>query len=174
MALEIERKYLVRGEAWRAASSAEKLRQGYLSTDPDRIVRVRTAGERGFLTVKGRPRGATRVEVEVEIRLADALELLALAKGSIVEKTRHRVERGGFVWEVDEFAGDNAGLVVAELEVGDEADFARALEDPPEWLGEDVTNDERLSNSRLSEQPFSGWPESERAPYYCKSDIERG
>jgi len=174
MGLEIERKFLVRGEAWRASSSAEPLRQGYLSTDPDRIVRVRTAASRGFLTVKGRPRGATRVEVEVELPLEDALQLLALSKGAIVEKTRHRLERAGFVWEIDEFSGDNAGLVVAELEVGDEADFARALADPPEWLGKDVTDDERLSNSRLSERPFCRWTEAERAAYYCSSDIVRG
>jgi adenylate cyclase len=175
MALEIERKFLVRGETWREASSAVRIRQGYLSTDPDRVVRVRTRGGRGFLTVKGRARGATRVEVEVEVPLSDAEELLALCTGSIVEKTRHELSRGDFVWEIDEFWGDNAGLVVAELEVGADADFERALADPPDWLGQDVTDDVRLSNARLSERPFASWPDAERERYFLtNSTIKRG
>lgn len=165
MAVEIERKFLVRGEGWREGATATPIRQGYLSTDPDRIVRVRTAGSRAFLTVKGRASGARRLELEVEIPLADAIEMLALCKGAIVDKARHQVAVAGFVWEVDEFQGDNAGLVVAELEVKDEQDFALALGDPPAWLGRDVSDDRRLSNSYLAERPFSTWTAEERAPY---------
>jgi adenylate cyclase len=133
------------------------MRQAYLSTDPDRTVRVRLDGERGVLTIKGRSLGAARAEFEWEIPAADASELFALALPSVVEKLRHRVEHAGFTWEVDEFLGDNAGLVVAELEVADEADFERALANPPEWLDRDVTSDSRYANARLAQQPFSTW-----------------
>lgn len=162
MGVEIERKFLVRGDAWRGAGSSVAIRQGYLSTDPQRVVRVRLAGERGFLTVKGRARGARRVEVEAEIPADDARELLALCKGALVEKQRHVIEHGGFRWELDEFLGESAGLLVAELEVADEADFERALRAPPPWLGRDVSDDARLSNSALSERPYGQWSEAER------------
>lgn len=161
MGIEIERKFLVSGEGWRGGK-AESIRQGYLSTDPDRVVRVRVSGDTGYLTVKGRSHGARRVEVELEIPRAQAAELLALCKGALIEKTRHHSEHSGFAWVVDEFLGDCAGLLVAELEVSDESDFARALTCPPAWLGRDVTDDPRLSNSALSERPFASWGEAER------------
>lgn len=162
MGVEIERKFLVVGEAWRGAGTSRSIRQGYLSTDPDRVVRVRLSGERGYLTVKGRAKAARRTEIELEVPAGEATELLALCKGSLVEKTRHVVEHGGFRWELDEFTGDNAGLLVAELEVADEADFERALSAPPPWLGRDVTDDRRLANSALSERPFAAWSDAER------------
>lgn len=162
MACEIERKFLLSGEGWRGEGRRLVIRQGYLSTDPDRIVRARIAGERGFLTVKGRASGARRTEIEVEIPVEQASEMLELCKGTLVEKCRHVVAHGGFDWEIDEFLGDNAGLVVAELEVGDEADFERALASRPPWLGRDVTSDRRLSNSALAERPYRTWSEQER------------
>jgi adenylate cyclase len=162
MAWEIERKFLLAGEGWRAAERSLLIRQGYLSTDPDRVVRVRLAGERAYLTVKGRAVGARRTEIELEIPPERAREMLELAKGCVLEKRRHIVRHGGFDWEIDEYLGDNAGLVIAELEVSDEADFARALADAPSWLGRDVSADRRLSNSALAERPFRDWSEAER------------
>jgi len=175
MGIEIERKYLVKSEQWRGTGHHVPMRQGYLSTDPDRVVRVRTAGDRGYLTIKGRARGARRAEFEFEIPLADANEMLALCKGTLVEKQRHTIDVSGFRWEVDEFAGANAGLVVAELEVADEAEFERALAAAPEWLGEDVTDDSCVSNARLSEQPASSWSTEQRARYFLtSSEMVRG
>lgn len=162
MPVEIEKKFLVSGDAWRGRGEHVEIRQGYLSTDPERVVRVRLSGAQGTLTVKGRARGARRIEVEVSLSAADAAELLPLCKGALVEKRRHLVEHAGFRWEVDEFTGENAGLVVAELEVADEADFARALSDPPSWLGAEVSEDFRLSNAALSERPFHAWSDAER------------
>ncbi|MBK7580447.1 MAG: CYTH domain-containing protein [Myxococcales bacterium] len=163
MGIEIERKFLVTSDAWRGGAVPTLLRQGYLSTDPERVVRARVAAERGFLTVKGRAAGARRVEIEVELPLEEARAALALCKGTLIEKHRHRVAHGAFTFEVDEFLGANAGLVVAELEVADERAFERALASPPGWLGQDVTDDMRLTNSALSERPFDQWTEAERA-----------
>lgn len=162
MGVEVERKFLVKGDSWRGAGPREVIRQGYLSTDPDRIVRVRRSDERGFLTVKGRASGARRTEVEFEIPHAQADELLPLCRGAVVEKVRHHADHAGHAWVIDEFSGDNAGLVVAELEVGDESEFDRALAAPPSWLGRDVTDDPRLANSSLSERPFTNWSDDER------------
>lgn len=158
---EIEKKFLVRGTDWQTANPT-RMRQGYLSTDPDRTVRVRLDGERGVLTIKGRSRGAARAEYEYEIPASDAGELLGMALPSLVEKLRHHLEHAGFVWEVDEFLGQNAGLVVAELEVEDENDFGRALSTPPAWVGREVTDDARFANARLAEKPFSSWSEADR------------
>lgn len=162
MGYEIERKFLVRGGAWRGLGTTTRICQGYLSTDPDRVVRVRVRGERGFFTVKGRAQGVRRVEVESELPLTDANVLLELCKPPLIDKLRHVIEHAGFQFEVDEFSGENAGLVIAELEVADEADFARALAIPPSWLGRDVSADSRLANSALSERPFGRWSEEER------------
>jgi len=170
MGVEIERKFLILNDSWRDAHvEPEILRQGYLSTDPDRTVRVRIADDRAWLTVKGRSRGDRRTEIEVAIPAPEALDMLALAKGLIVVKRRYCLPIGGFVWEIDEFVNENSGLVVAELEVGDEADFGRALADPPSWLGRDVTDDVRLSNARLSEHPFVDWTDAERASLVARS-----
>lgn len=158
---EIERKFLVRGTAWRTHDPT-RMRQGYLSTDPDRTVRVRLDGERGVLTIKGRSEGAVRAEYEYEIPAADANRLLGMTLPSLVEKLRHRVEHHGYVWEVDEFLGANAGLVVAELEVEDESAFERALARPPDWLGREVTDDVRYVNAKLAQQPFSTWSDADQ------------
>jgi adenylate cyclase len=151
--VEIERKFLVTGDGWRGGGPAEAMRQGYLNLDPDRTVRIRVAGDRAYLTVKGRARGAVRREFEYPVPVADAEALLDLCEGGIVTKTRTRVPGPDVVWEVDEFAGDNAGLVVAECELESEDQaFAR-----PSWLGDEVTDDPRYGNSSLARRPFSTW-----------------
>jgi adenylate cyclase len=152
MGVEIERKFLVLNDSWQNVSGV-LYRQGYLNRDKTRTVRVRIAGDAAFLTVKGVSVGATRAEYEYPIPLADAQGLLALCDGPLVEKTRYRVTHEGTLWEIDVFAGDNAGLVVAEVELAHEDQpFAR-----PAWLGEEVTHDARYFNSNLATQPFSRW-----------------
>lgn len=152
MAIEIERKFLVTDGAWQQAPGV-LYRQGYLNRDKARTVRVRVAGDAAFLTIKGSSVGATRAEFEYPIPLADAQALLALCDGPLVEKTRHVLAHEGTVWEVDVFAGDNAGLVVAEVELGSEDQtFVR-----PDWLGEEVTQDPRYFNSNLAGHPFTKW-----------------
>lgn len=152
MAVEIERKFRVTGDAWRNDSGV-LYRQGYLNRDKLRTVRIRIAGSAAFLTIKGKSTGATRAEFEYPVPMDDAQALLALCDGPSIEKTRYIVLHAGHRWEVDEFAGDNAGLVVAELELSaeDEA-FER-----PAWLGEEVTHDARYFNSNLATQPFCTW-----------------
>jgi adenylate cyclase len=154
MGIEIERKFLVQGDGWRQPADAQtRFSQGYLSRDPARTVRVRLAGQRAFLTVKGATRGATRAEFEYEIPVADAQALLAMCDGPIVEKIRHLCLFEGMTWEIDEFLGANAGLVVAEIELAAEGQvFAR-----PPWLGLEVTGDGRYVNANLAVRPFSDW-----------------
>ncbi|MGM9480044.1 CYTH domain-containing protein [Roseateles sp. NT4] len=154
MGIEIERKFLVSGDGWRQPASAQtRFSQGYLSRDPARTVRVRLAGEQAFLTIKGATRGATRAEFEYEIPVTDAQALLALSDGPVVEKIRHLCRFEGMTWEVDEFLGANAGLVVAEIELADEGQvFAR-----PGWLGAEVTGDGRYVNANLAVKPFTTW-----------------
>lgn len=152
MATEIERKFLVTGEAWRSADGT-RLVQGYLNRDKARTVRVRVAGEQAFLTIKGQTRGATRAEFEYEIPLAEAEALLQLCDGPVIEKIRHLVPHAGFTWEVDEFFGDNAGLVVAEIELqSEDQGFER-----PDWVSEEVTHDPRYFNSSLAAHPYRRW-----------------
>ena len=154
MATEIERKFLVVGEAWRSLGPGMVYRQGYLSTVKERTVRVRVAGEKGFLTVKGVSVGATRSEYEYAIPLADAEAMLdALCQRPLVEKIRYRIPVGGFVWEVDEFAGVNAGLIVAEIELtAEDQTFPR-----PTWIGREVTGDPRYFNANLTVHPYGTW-----------------
>lgn len=156
MAIEIERKFLVADTSadalWRAAPGVA-YRQGYLNRDKARTVRVRQAGDAAFLTIKGVSVGATRAEFEYPIPVADAQALLRLCDGPWVEKTRYVVQHGGTTWEVDVFAGDNAGLVVAEVELHSEA---QSFEKPP-WLGDEVTHDARYFNSNLASHPFCRW-----------------
>lgn len=152
MGIEIERKFLVIGDGWRQGEGT-RYSQGYLSRDAQRTVRVRIAGERAFLTVKGISQGATRSEFEYAIPTPDARQLLQLADGPVIEKVRRIVVHEGARWEVDEFFGDNAGLVVAELELeSEDQPFAR-----PDWLGREVTNDPRYYNSSLVAHPFKDW-----------------
>ncbi|MBS1186378.1 MAG: adenylate cyclase [Burkholderiaceae bacterium] len=154
MGLEIERKFLVRGDGWRSAGPRTLLRQGFLSSEPDRVVRVRIEGESATLTIKGRNVGPTRSEWEYPIPLADAQAMLdRLCEQPLIEKYRHRIEHQGMTWEVDEFLGENAGLVVAEIELASETQpFAR-----PEWVGDEVTQDGRYANASLVRHPFRQW-----------------
>lgn len=154
MSKEIERKFLVNGNAWRTLAQGVLYRQGYLNSAKERTVRVRTAGEKGFLTVKGITNGVTRSEFEYEIPFADADEMLSgLAEKPLIEKRRFKIPAGSLVWEIDEFLGENAGLIVAEIELPDEdAPFER-----PDWLGREVSNDPRYFNSNLVRHPFSQW-----------------
>ena len=155
MGVEIERKFLIRDESWRSqAERSVKMRQGYLTSDARCSVRVRLAGERGFLNVKSGTLGIRRSEFEYPIPAAEAEEMLdTLCEQPLLEKTRHFVRHGQHLWEIDEFAGDNAGLIVAEVELRrpDEA-FAR-----PDWLGEDVSHDIRYYNSQLARHPYRAW-----------------
>jgi len=152
--VEIERKFLVTGDGWRQPPERQtRFSQGYLSSDAARTVRVRLAGERAFLTIKGATQGATRAEFEYAIPPADALALLKMCDGPVVEKVRHLCEYAGMTWEVDEFLGANAGLVVAEIELeAEDQPFAR-----PGWLSEEVTGDARYVNANLAVHPFTSW-----------------
>jgi CYTH domain-containing protein len=154
MAREIERKFLVEGDAWRDGARSSAFRQGYLSTVKERTVRVREAGGRGYLTVKGITVGTERTEFEYEIPVEEARAMLDdLCERPLIEKTRHVVEHGGLVWEIDEFDGANRGLIVAEVEL-DRADREVAL---PAWAGEEVTDDPRYFNANLIAHPYTEW-----------------
>ncbi|SFC95352.1 CYTH domain-containing protein [Massilia yuzhufengensis] len=154
MGVEIERKFLLAGEGWRALGAPVLLRQGYLNADPARTVRVRIEGGAGVLTIKGKNTGATRGEWEYPIPLQEAEELLdGLCERPLVEKYRRRIEHAGFIWEVDEFLGENAGLVVAEIELpSEDAAFQK-----PDWIGQEVTGEKRYYNSSLIRLPYSQW-----------------
>ena len=154
MGIEIERKFLLAGDAWRGLGQPVLLRQGYLSSARERVVRVRIEGDQAMLTIKGANVGATRGEWEYPIPLADAAELLdALCEQPLIEKYRHRIEHAGMVWEVDEFLGANAGLVVAEIELASEDQPF----DKPDWIGAEVSGDARYYNANLIHHPFSQW-----------------
>ncbi len=160
MATEIERKFLVRNTDWKPLTSSRTIRQGYLSRDPERTVRVRLMGEEAFLTIKGRPVGIVRAEFEYPIPSPDALSLLALCLPPLIEKTRHCLAQGELTWEIDEFHGANEGLIVAEIELpAADTVFAK-----PHWLGAEVSHLPRYANSQLAEHPFQDWTEAERAP----------
>ncbi|MCM2567272.1 MULTISPECIES: CYTH domain-containing protein [Janthinobacterium] len=154
MGIEIERKFLLAGDAWRGLGQSVLLRQGYLSSARERVVRVRIEGEQAMLTIKGANVGATRGEWEYPIPLADAAELLdSLCEQPLIEKVRHRIEHAGMMWEVDEFLGANAGLVVAEIELASEDQpFEK-----PDWIGAEVSGDARYYNANLIRHPFSQW-----------------
>lgn len=157
MGVEIERKFLLAGDAWRELGTPVLLRQGYLCAEPERTVRVRIEGEQGVLTIKSKSVGAARGEWEYPIPLADASELLdRLCAPPLVEKYRRRIEHAGFTWEVDEFLGANAGLVVAEIELPAED----AVFDKPDWIGREVTDDKRYYNSNLIRSPYSTWTDT--------------
>ena len=152
MGREIERKFRVKKGVWRD-QKATKYRQGYLSTEKTRTVRVRTIEDKGYLTIKGISIGASRLEFEYEIPLQDADALLEICEKPLIEKNRHKVENDGFVWEVDEFFGENQGLIVAELELETEDQYFSR----PEWLAEEVTGDPRYFNSNLVKNPYTKW-----------------
>lgn len=155
MAVEIERKFLVTGDFRAEAHAQQRITQGYLSSVPERTVRVRIKGEQGFITVKGigNASGASRYEWEREIPRAEAEALLALCEPGVIDKVRHLVTADAHTFEVDEFFGDNQGLIVAEIELGHEdEDFLR-----PAWLGAEVTGEVRYYNSALMQHPFKNW-----------------
>ena len=152
MALEIERKFLVTGNDWRDGVGVQ-FSQGYLNRDKNRTVRVRVAGNQGFLTIKGATSGATRTEFEYEIPVSDAESLLKMCEGPIIQKVRRNIDYKGFKWEVDEFQGDNLGLVVAEIELSDE----NQPFEKPSWIGKEVTYDARYFNANLAQHPFNTW-----------------
>ncbi|MEA5125322.1 CYTH domain-containing protein [Xanthomonas floridensis] len=164
MPLEIERKFLVTGDGWRAAAHAViPMAQGYINDQAalrsgaqNASVRVRVQDEGAFLNLKSREVGHTRQEFEYPIPVADARALLDLCVGGLIDKRRHLVQYQGHVWEVDEFLGDNAGLVVAEIELASaEEAFAK-----PDWIGAEVTDDTRYYNLALASHPFKQWRES--------------
>lgn len=154
MGTEIERKFLVTDDTWRGRATATPFRQGYLSTVKERTVRVRAAGDEGTLTIKGITVGASRTEFEYPIPLEDAHVMLdELCEQPIIEKTRHVVDVDGTTWEIDEFAGVNEGLVVAEVEL----DSPDEQFTSPDWLGDEVTDDPRYFNANLIAHPYSEW-----------------
>ncbi|MDJ1174353.1 CYTH domain-containing protein [Roseofilum capinflatum] len=157
MAIEIERKFLVKGDSWRGLGKAIHYRQGYIRTENHATVRVRIAGDRGYLTLKTLPSGSSgirRLEYEYPIPLEDAQEMLEyLCDRPQIDKTRYTFNWGGMVWEVDEFAGDNQGLILAEVELTD----ANQEIQLPEWVGEEVSEDYRYFNSYLASHPYSQW-----------------
>ena len=154
MGHEIERKFLVCSDAWRERAKGTLFRQGFLSTEPERTVRVRVAGSRGVLTIKGITVGARRAEYEYEIPLEEAEEMLgALCVRPLIEKVRYTLSVGAHTWEIDVFEGENAGLIVAEIELAHEDEpFER-----PAWLGDEVTHDARYFNASLVKAPYETW-----------------
>ncbi|HNR67691.1 MAG TPA: CYTH domain-containing protein [bacterium] len=155
MAKEIERKFLVKGEFAHQAHKKVRIIQGYLSSVPERTVRVRVKGDKGYLTIKGigNASGASRFEWEREIPLQEAEELMKLCEPGVIDKTRYQIKAGKFVFEVDEFHGENQGLIVAEIELTDEKDSF----DKPSWLGKEVTGDEKYYNAMLMKKPYTRW-----------------
>ena len=155
MANEIERKFLVKGKFKNLVTKETRIVQGYLSSIPERTVRVRIKGDKGYLTIKGigNTSGATRYEWEKEIPTNEVEELLKICEPGVIDKTRYLVKVGNHTFEVDEFYGENKGLIIAELELSSESEsFER-----PEWLGEEVTGDTKYYNSMLMKNPYSKW-----------------
>jgi CYTH domain-containing protein len=154
MGTEIERKFLMKDDAWRSLAKGTKYRQGYLNSTKERVVRVRTIDDKGFLTIKGITTGATRVEYEYEIPDAEATAMLdELCEKPLIEKNRYKIAFGGFTWEVDEFFGENQGLIVAEVELeSEDQPFEK-----PDWIGEEVTGDPKYFNSNLIQNPYLKW-----------------
>ncbi|WP_435413194.1 CYTH domain-containing protein [Psychroserpens mesophilus] len=154
--IEIERKFLVTSEDFKTESFKKtRITQGFLNTDPERTVRVRLKGEQGFLTVKGKStdNGLKRFEWEKEISKPDAEALLDLCEKGVIDKIRYEVKKGKYIFEIDEFFGNNEGLIMAELELEHENDSFEA----PHWLGKEVTGDIKYYNSQLSQTPYKTW-----------------
>ncbi len=155
MAQEIEKKFLVNGDFKPSAFRATRITQGYLSSVPERTVRVRIKGDKGYITIKGigNAGGASRFEWEKEIPVEDVRALLEICEPGVIDKTRYLVKAGTHIFEVDEFYGDNEGLTVAEVELSDENESF----DIPFWLGEEVTGDAKYYNSMLTKNPYKNW-----------------
>ncbi len=157
MGVEIERKFLITSDAYQHGAEGQIYRQGYLSNDKNRVVRVRLKGNKGYLTIKGISQGIVRSEYEYEIPHDDAAHLLeVLCLKPIIEKTRYKISYEGHIWEVDEFHGENEGLVVAEIELSHKDEkFSKPL-----WIGAEVSDDYRYFNSNLTTHPYSLWKKS--------------
>ena len=154
MAKEIERKYLVISDEWRGLSEGIMYRQGYLSSQKKRIVRIRTIHDKGFVTIKGMNSGITRAEYEYEIPLADANEMLdSLCLKPLIEKKRYKIIYEGLTWEVDEFFSENLGLIIAEIELKSEDQKIPK----PKWLGEEVSYQSKYFNANLIQHPYITW-----------------
>ena len=153
--MEIERKFLVAGDFTPYVTSSCRISQGYLSSNPDRTVRVRIKGDKGFLTIKGRSSsdGLSRYEWEKEIPLDEATELIGLCEAGVIDKTRHIVPHRGHIWEVDVFRGENEGLVVAEIELSSTDEEFEQLS----WVADEVTGDVRYYNAYISSHPYKEW-----------------
>ncbi len=160
MGMEIERKFLVLNDAYKESSTPVLYRQGYISSDFQRVVRVRVAGKKGFLTIKSQVSDISRLEFEYEIPLADAMEMLEhLCLKPLIEKNRYQLTVDGNIWVVDEFSGDNKGLVVAEIELDSEQQsFSR-----PVWIGEEVSGDPKYLNASLVSYPYKHWKRKDEA-----------
>ena len=158
MPQEIERKYLVIGEAWRNLATGTHYRQGYLNSAKERTVRIRTIGEKAFLTIKSETRGIRRQEYEYPIPYDDAVQMLAsLAEKPLIEKIRYKIPYEGQLWEIDEFLGENAGLIVAEIELADE----NQTFNKPAWIGKEVSADPRYYNANLVQRPYRLWDKND-------------
>lgn len=154
MATEIERKFLIKNEQWRGLATGVLYRQGYLSLQPERSVRVRVVGDQGYITIKGKMEGISRLEFEYPIPAEDALTMLAtLCHQPLVEKYRYRIDFDNLVWEVDEFIGVNQGLLMAEVELPKDSEQIAF----PDWIGQEVTLDPRYHNSSLVTLPYTQW-----------------
>ena len=154
--IEIERKFLVKDDSFKVAAFAKyHIAQGYLSSVPERTVRVRIKGDKGFLTIKGASNdtGLSRFEWEKEIPVAEAKALLLLCEKGVIDKTRYEIKQGNHIFEVDEFYGENEGLIVAEIELNSETETF----EKPNWLGDEVTGNNRYYNAYLSNNPFKNW-----------------
>lgn len=155
MAQEVERKFLVKGDFKSQATKATRITQGYLNSTPERAVRVRVKGDKGYITVKGigNDSGTSRYEWEKEIPVSEVLELLKICEPGVIDKTRYMVQVGAHTYEIDEFYGENEGLVVAEVELEAESDsFIK-----PDWLGNEVTGDVKYYNAMLMKHPYKKW-----------------
>lgn len=155
MAVEIEHKYLLKKDLWKEVipHKSVAVKQAYILTDPNKTIRVRTMGDKAFITIKGKNSGAGRLEFEYEIPLNDAHELIGNFSTNLIEKIRHYVLVDGKTWEVDEFSGNNAGLFIAEIELLHEEEVYTL----PDWVDMNVTNDNRYANSNLALKPFTSW-----------------
>jgi len=159
MAKETERRFLVKSDEWRSsANGGVHYLQGYLTTDPERNVRIRIGDDAASLTIKGAADGFTRPEFEYSVPLNDAEDIKKLCLEPILEKTRYTIQCNGLTWEVDEYDGENKGLVLAEVETHSDA----AVKHVPTWVGEDISSDERYQNINLVEHPFSRWSDKEK------------
>lgn len=157
MAIEIERKFLVKNQAWRSLAVGTPYRQGYIANSQGRTVRVRQIGNQAYLTIKGPSQGNSRPEFEYVIPLEDAQFMLEhLCTPPLIEKHRYKIKWGELLWEVDEFFGENQGLVVAEVELTDENQVIEF----PDWIGQEVSDDPRYFNVNLSTYPYSQWTEA--------------